>query len=193
MRLLYHTSPRVPPQPVRGDGLLGGLDELHKALDLQASAADQGAVHVPLGHDLPGVIRFDGAAIEDACPLGKVVAPDLLEQIPDPADRVLRVLGCGRLARPDGPDGLVGEHESGTTGVVKLPHHTPDLPGDLLPHVAGVPLPLGLADADDGAETATSTPSTSAARGRSAAVYSCASRTVLFIFQLAAIIGRRAT
>src|SRR3712207_5736861 len=45
----------------------------------------------------------------------------------------------------------------------------------------------------NGAKTATSTPSASAARGSSAAVYSCASRTVLFIFQLAAIIGRRAT
>src|SRR5215213_11562356 len=105
MRLLYHTSPRVPPQPVRGDGLLGGLDELHKALNLQASAADQGAIHVPLGHDLPGVIRFNGAAVEDAYPLGKVVAPDLLEQIPDPADRVLRVLR--KLDVPDGAPLLI--------------------------------------------------------------------------------------
>src|SRR5919199_2072762 len=44
----------------------------------------------------------------------------------------------------------------------------------------------------NGAKTATSTPPASAGRGRSAAVYSWASRTVLFIFQFAAIIGRRA-
>src|SRR3712207_9478618 len=43
-----------------------------------------------------------------------------------------------------------------------------------------------------GTKTATSTPSASAARGNSAAVYCSASRMVLFIFQLAAIIGRRA-
>src|SRR5215216_4603810 len=45
----------------------------------------------------------------------------------------------------------------------------------------------------NGAQTTTSTSSSaSAARGRRAAVYSWASLTVLFIFQFAAIIGRRA-
>src|SRR3712207_873422 len=105
------TRPSIATSRLGGHALLGGLDQLHKGFDLEARPAYEGPVHVCLCHDVAHVLGLYGAAVEDADTLGEAVAVRLPQQVPDPADRVLRVLWGSRLPGTDGPDWLVGEDE----------------------------------------------------------------------------------
>src|SRR5215210_1803495 len=133
-----------------GHCVLGGPYELDERLDLETGPADQGAVDVFLGHDLGRVLRFDGAAVEDADAVREGVPLRLPEQVPDLTDGILGVFGGGCIARPDGPDRFVGEDDALAVGVFEFLDHPPDLARDLLPHAPCVALLLGLPDTDDG-------------------------------------------
>src|SRR5215218_9337596 len=93
-----------------GDGVLRGPYKLDERLDLEASPADQGAVDVLLGHDISSVFRLDVATVEDADSACEIVSRRLPQQVPDLPDGVLGVLGGSAIARPYGPDRLVGEY-----------------------------------------------------------------------------------
>src|SRR5215213_3926375 len=130
------------------------VDQLGKRSSLQGRAADQPAVYVRLHHYVVHVTRLDRTAVEDANLLRKALAPELSEEVTDAADGILRILGGSGLAGPDSPDRLVGEDDSfaADPACVHLLEDRPDLPRDLFPHRARVPLLLGLSDADNGQE-----------------------------------------
>src|SRR5215210_3335470 len=110
-----------------GHRVLGSPYELDERLDLEAGPAYQGAVDVFLGHDLGRVLRFDGAAVEDADAAGELVPPRLPKQVPDLTDGILGVFGGGCVARPYGPDRLVGEDDALAIDVFEFLDHPSDL------------------------------------------------------------------
>src|SRR5215210_4632204 len=149
-RLLYH---RIGKR--RGSATLcSAVDQLGEGLGLEARAAYQTAIHIPLRHDVVYVLRLDRATVEDADLLCELFPADLPQEVADAPDGVLRVLWGSGLAGPDGPHRLVGEDDILTANLarVELLEDRPDLCGDLVPHRARVAPLLGLADADDGEE-----------------------------------------
>src|SRR5579871_1681991 len=98
-----------------GSGVLSGLGEgfgrtgdSTERADVQARAADEGAVDVGAAEEREGVVGLDGAAVEDADLLGEVVGL----QFELTAQGEVDFFGLGRagvLAGADGPDGLVGD------------------------------------------------------------------------------------
>src|SRR5215210_2718258 len=132
----------------------GTVHQLGERSGLQGSAADQPAVYVLLHHYVVYVARLDRTAVEDANLLREVLAPKLSQEATDASDGILRILGGSGLAGPDSPDRLVGEDDgfAADPACVHLLEDRPDLPRDLLPHRARVPLLLGLPDADNGQE-----------------------------------------
>src|SRR5215218_3953161 len=130
------------------------VHQLGKRSSLQGRAADQPAVYVRLHHYVVHVTRLDRTAVEDTNLLRKALAPDLSQEATDASDGILRILGGSGLAGPDSPDRLVSEDDgfAADPACVRLLEDRPDLPRDLLPHRARVPLLLGLPDADNGQE-----------------------------------------
>ena len=70
-----------------------GLDDTDKVVGLQAGAADEGAVHVGLVHEVRGVGGLYAAAVLDADPLGKVVVKKLLQETPAKGVGLLGLIG----------------------------------------------------------------------------------------------------
>ena len=92
--------------------------------------ADQGAVHVGLGHDVDDVAGLHRAAVLDAHRVRGGRADEFADPGADrPAD-LLGVLGGGHLAGADRPDRLVGHHRRGQAPCPDPIQHRPHrLPG----------------------------------------------------------------
>src|SRR6478752_5756705 len=81
-------------------------------VDLQAGAPDEASVDVRLLHDPADVRGLDRPAVEDPQAVGRTVAVHLADALADRRADLLRVVRGRHLARADGPDGLVGDHEA---------------------------------------------------------------------------------
>src|SRR5438270_2064441 len=96
---------RLPGQPI--------LDDSGELVGVEAGPADERAVDVGLGHELGDVRRLHRAAVLDPDAAGHLVADEAGGDLTDQPDGGLGVVGRGRAARPDGPDGLVGHDQAG--------------------------------------------------------------------------------
>src|ERR671930_1442904 len=101
----------IPSLLRRGPGARRLPHDSNKSGRAQAGATDQRAVDLGLGDERVDVLGLDAAAVEDPDRLGDLLRGELREQAAQvPVD--LAGLGRGRVdARPDGPDGLVGEDD----------------------------------------------------------------------------------
>src|SRR5580693_5657480 len=77
---------------------------------IQAGPADQRPVDVRLGHDRGHVIGLHRPAIQNTHTSGRFAAVNGGNAVSDRAAHLLGVLRRGHLARPDGPDRLIGHH-----------------------------------------------------------------------------------
>src|SRR5215467_7700498 len=78
-----------------------------EALRVQAGAADEGAVHLGLGHQDLGVLGFHAAAVQDADRLGDLLRRELGKETAQIALNLGRLTGRRVDPRADRPDRLV--------------------------------------------------------------------------------------
>jgi len=121
------------------------LDDRPEIRGDEARASDEPAVDVLDREKLLGVAGLHRAPVEDADALRR--RDPLGEALADIGVDLCHVVRGRRAARPDRPDGLVGDDEA--FGREPVRHGARDLPSDDLERPAGVALGLGLADADD--------------------------------------------
>ena len=123
-------------------------DDAAELLRVEAGAADEHAVDVRLRHEHVDVGGLDAAAVEDAHAVGGV-AEALAHLAAAERHRLLRLLGRGRDAGADGPDGLVGDGDVGELGGADLGEAGVELAADLALGLAALALLERLAAAED--------------------------------------------
>ena len=77
--------------------------------DFQAGASDQRPVDVSLSEQIGGVFGLYAAAVLDTDVVGNRLIISLGEYLAKIEMHLLRLLGGGHFARPDGPNRLVGD------------------------------------------------------------------------------------
>jgi len=133
-------------------GAGGGLDDGAEVVGFEGGAADESAVDVGLGDEFGGVGGFHAAAVEDAGALRGGVVEDVGEDFAALCVSVLCVVGCGGFAGADGPDGFVGDDDSGGVGGGDAVEGGAELSFVDGVGFAGFALFDGFADAEDWAE-----------------------------------------
>ncbi|KAI3485238.1 hypothetical protein L1887_51523 [Cichorium endivia] len=123
-----------------------GVDDVDE-LGLERGAADEEAVDVGLLGEFLAVLGGDGAAVDDAELLSRVLAELVGGPLADGGVHLLRLLRGSDLARADGPDGLVGDHDLGP--VLNLVGGGVELTNDDVDRLVGLALLERLADAQD--------------------------------------------
>ena len=131
-------------------GLGAGGDESEEVGRLESGTADQAAVDVLLREQTGGVGGFHGAAVEDAGRFRNGFAIEVLEKRANLRMHFLRLIIGGRLARADGPDGLVGDDDLGHVVGGNSFERLADLAVDDRGGLIGFALVERFAHADDG-------------------------------------------
>src|SRR5579872_977572 len=78
---------------------------------VEARAAHQHAVDLGLRHERLGVVRFDASAVQNADTPGRVLAKAGAHLTANHGVCLSRHFGRGGLAGPDGPNGLISDHD----------------------------------------------------------------------------------
>lgn len=131
--------------PLRGLG----VDNVDKGR-LQRGTANKESINVLLLGQLVAVLLADTATVDDACRLGSLLADLLGQPLADSSVNLLCLLRRGHLARTNGPDGLVRNHN--LAPVLDLLGHGTELVRDDLDRLAGLTLLERLAAAQNHAE-----------------------------------------
>ncbi len=119
---------------------------------LQRRSTNQEPIDIRLLGQIPAVLLRHAAPVDNPRLVRDLTAHLLPQELADRGVHLLRLLRAGHLARPDGPDGLVRNHN--IVPVLDLPLDRPQLCRDHLDRVAALPLLQRLAAAQDHVDAA---------------------------------------
>ena len=147
-RIIADAEPVEDDEGERHPAAAGCLQDGGELLRLERCAADQRAVDVGLGEQLGGVVGRHAAAVLDRNRVGGV-GIGLAQDLPDLRGDLLGVRRRRRITGPDGPDRLIGDHETGAAQPIEPGDGRPQLAVDDRRRRAGPSLLRSLPDRGD--------------------------------------------
>src|SRR5262245_29787579 len=123
-------------------------NDTEKIVGCQTGAADEAAIDVGGGHEFGGVGGLDAAPVQDANGLGGGGTEGGGELAADVGVGFGGLLGGRVAAGADGPDGFVGDDETGELIGLEAGEAGVDLLGEDVVGLVGVALGEGFADAE---------------------------------------------